>query len=493
MRVTREVQRELLESLSNLGYGQAETEEEALFPGRFFPVREHARAFEPEVALVVGERGTGKSALFHAVFGSSLMAALARQTGSLRLAKLAEETVEWVPAYPRRSESPDAAGLRTFFGGPSPGASRGEDLWRGYLFFALRDHLAGSREALSSLLSCATADPTGVHDALLALGSRPVAILDDLDRRLRDEGRFLFLGYDELDTLGGTDSAVMSRAIQGLIAFWASYARRWTRIRPKIFIRTDLFRRHAGLGGSDLAKLAANRAELTWSDRNLYAMLLKRIANTSERLREFATGGRVAFGEPDPDLGFVPDLKTAEDAKPFVERAVGEFMGAGSRKGQSFRWLLDHVRDGKDRASPRALVRLVEQAAMKERHKPRAEPPQLLHPTSLRIALEDVSSDQVRQAMNNEWPWLAGVHARLREQRVPRPRREIERLLSTGWEESWGGSLVSVRPPVEDARELVDYLVDLGVLRERPNDRVDAPDLFLFGLELRRKGGVKTS
>ena len=130
---------------------------------------------------------------------------------------------------------------------------------------------------------------------------------------------------------------------------------------------------------------------------------------------------------------------------------------------------------------------------MKERDKPRAEPPQLLHPTSLRIALEDVSSDQVQQAMNNEWPWLVGVHTRLREQGVPRPRREVERLLAQSWDESWGGAHVSVRPPAEDARSLVEYLIDLGVLRERPNDRVDAPDLFLFGLGLRRKGGVKTS
>jgi hypothetical protein len=34
-------------------------------------------------------------------------------------------------------------------------------------------------------------------------------------------------------------------------------------------------------------------------------------------------------------------------------------------------------------------------------------------------------------------------------------------------------------------------LVELGVFRERTSDRIDVPDIYLFGLGLRRKGGVK--
>ena len=48
-----------------------------------------------------------------------------------------------------------------------------------------------------------------------------------------------------------------------------------------------------------------------------------------------------------------------------------------------------------------------------------------------------------------------------------------------------------VRPPVEQAADLVDYLIDLGVFRRRSDDRIDVPNLYLFGLNLRRKGGVR--
>ena len=45
-------------------------------------------------------------------------------------------------------------------------------------------------------------------------------------------------------------------------------------------------------------------------------------------------------------------------------------------------------------------------------------------------------------------------------------------------------------PPFE-GRELLEYLLEIGILRRRPDGRIDAPDLFLSGLGLRRKGGVR--
>lgn len=48
----------------------------------------------------------------------------------------------------------------------------------------------------------------------------------------------------------------------------ATYARRWQRIRPKLFLRTDFYQHHREIAGADVAKLAANRVELAWSDKN---------------------------------------------------------------------------------------------------------------------------------------------------------------------------------------------------------------------------------
>ena len=45
--------------------------------------------------------------------------------------------------------------------------------------------------------------------------------------------------------------------------------------------------------------------------------------------------------------------------------------------------------------------------------------------------------------------------------------------------------------PANNAHEMIDYLVEVGIFRERTRERIDVPDLFLSGLGLKRKGGVR--
>ena len=70
---------ELLQALRDMGgAGQAESENPDLFRQRFYPVPEHLRAFSPDVTLIVGERGSGKSELFGAAMRFELLPAAAR-------------------------------------------------------------------------------------------------------------------------------------------------------------------------------------------------------------------------------------------------------------------------------------------------------------------------------------------------------------------------------------------------------------------------------
>lgn len=486
-KVGKETQRTLLDSLSSLGYGQAESESEENFVRGFYPVSQHLRAFEPDVMLVVGERGTGKSALFNAVFTNELLTALAPFAPELQLPRMAANRVKWVPGYPSGAQFPDPRGLKAVL----KTAERAVEFWFAFLVRALGGELDDAAQL--DFLDLPGGAPDRVLAAFTKSGNDPLLALDRLDAKLQEEDRWLFVGYDELDTLGGFEWKVMTLAIQGLVAFWSSYARRWKRLRAKIFLRTDLFRRHAGLGGADLAKLAANRVELVWNDQDLFSMLIKRISNTDKELFEYCKSAKVPFvKEPHKLFGHIPNLTSAESARPFIERLVGHYMGANPNKGQSFNWVLDHLRDAHKRATPRSLVRLFEQAAQKERGNPRSTPPRLLHPTSLRQALEDVSTDHVMQAIHNEWPWLHGVKERIVKDRLaPWRRAELQELLSHNWNQSWGGEDKPIYPPTQTPKELLDYLLELGVFRERSNDRIDVPDIYLFGLGLRRKGGVK--
>jgi hypothetical protein len=166
-------------------------------------------------------------------------------------------------------------------------------------------------------------------------------------------------------------------------------------------------------------------------------------------------------------------------------------MGSNVKKGLTYRWLINHVRDGFGRALPRPLVRLVEVAAEIQQDSSRtAGWPRLILPTSLGRSLDKVSEEQVQHSLD-EWPWLDGLKRRIRNENVPCGRKKFESLLSKDWDDNWGGTAASVRPPVENARDLIDYLVEVGMLRARSDGRLDAADLFLTGLGLKRKGGVR--
>jgi hypothetical protein len=102
-----------------------------------------------------------------------------------------------------------------------------------------------------------------------------------------------------------------------------------------------------------------------------------------------------------------------------------------------------------------------------------------------------VSKEYVLQVNSHELPWLPGVASRLNGHGVPMERRAAENLLSHDWDESWSQDQQVVRPPADNPSQLTDLLLEIGVFSIRPQKKIDVPDLYLAGLGLTRKGGVK--
>jgi hypothetical protein len=116
---------------------------------------------------------------------------------------------------------------------------------------------------------------------------------------------------------------------------------------------------------------------------------------------------------------------------------------------------------------------------------------QLIHPTSLRRALDQVSDEYVRMLKSRDMPWLEGLSRRLSNREVPLTREEWIEILAADWEQWRNDPQKTQRPPGKTPAEFLDLLLQLGVCRKRPDGRIDVPDLFLNGLDIKRRGGVK--
>jgi hypothetical protein len=110
-------------------------------------------------------------------------------------------------------------------------------------------------------------------------------------------------------------------------------------------------------------------------------------------------------------------------------------------------------------------------------------------PSSQRPERPVVHLDEAREA-----EWLAGLGARLkRDRKVPWEKRELLKLVGYRFDDNWGASSEEIRPPGLSPEEVVESLVELGVLRARADGSYDVPDLYLAGLGLVRRGGVASS
>lgn len=487
--MTNEARQELLLTLRSDG-GHAERAK-GRTAHNFFPIPEHLRALEPEVVLVVGDRGAGKSQLVAVTTDPELRrAAMRRVHGS----RFADGDTLWKMGYPM-DYGPASNGTQDFVVRHHDSIrTAAQEFWFTYLVRVLEDRLLPEDVAkFPSLVEGSGAEVEERYADFRRAGTAPLVALDNLDRRLASEGRWIFVLYDDLDRLYYSDWRAMGALIRGLISFWANYNRRWSRIRPKVFLRTDFYRHHGSdVAGADIAKLAASRVELNWSDKNLYAALIKHVANLSPDWFDYCNrgkGDKVRF-EDDSVFKRVPVVIKRDDARPLIERIAGPYMGKSRDKGKTYSWILDHLRDGNGKVSPRSLISLFEYAAVIESESPRATGAQVLSHISLRNALDKVSEYYVTQA-SDEFLWLPMVKERLKTSpHVPwDSRRVLEIALRHDWD-AWAAADPERRPPAASPKELVDVLQELGIVRDRGRDNYDVPDLYLAGLDLKRKGGV---
>ena len=452
------------------------------------PIRPHLHALEPDILLIVGGRGAGKSHLFRVINspnGPEALGLSIRPSGS----NVWLRGFSAAPTGAAPYQLPGETVLERF----AAGRSRADlvDFWRGLLVGALLSR----EDPVSELLRTQLAQPviealrdlcriSEWHPVVVASLEDVEAALNRLDAQLLTQGRFLFATYDDLDVMA-VEWDQKRLLIQALLQFWLGQSRRWQRIRPKIFLRRDLLSADF-LQFPDASKLEGNRLDLKWLPTQLYQLVFKLWANQNEDSRVFATRDLGLHFREDRWLGWLYEAPWPADdlLREVVSRAMGQFMGSGSRKGRTFEWIPNHLQDANGEIVPRSMINLFSLAAEDEIANQRAAGTLLSH-LSFGAAIEQVSRRRIKE-LEEEYPWLAAIRPPLQGQQVPMTREQMIGVLhQVDWKQV-------DRPPVShDPSHLLDDMLQIGILRLTTDKRIHVPDIYLYGFGLKRKGGIR--
>ena len=443
----------------------------------FLPLPAHRQALEPRTLVVRGERGAGKTALFHV-----LRALAERQIAPSEIfANLLAG--DWVEGFSEVGTAHPATDVLDQWGLDVSDPALLRTFWLGHLVGRLSSHASAGPlpAAFAEAWNGQRGDPAAWVPAARTHLAALTSWLDAFDT---ESPGFVFVSYDHLDKIGVTRPALRQGFASALLGLWLSLSNRYNRLRGKVFLREDLFQ-GALHGSADASKLETRSSLLHWSAEDLYRMLLRHLG-ASEPLRGWLESGEPAsvYSEPAILGPMPPDVLPEEGGfsqKRVAERLAGPQMGEGVKKGYTHRWIPNHLQDAHGAIVPRSMLNLIAFAAQEAlRRGPQGQYTRLLHHTELQAALEKTSRYRVQELVE-EHKVVQRVQS-LKGLTLLAERAEVVRRLAKpgtlhdGFEAD--GELVFVE------------LERLGVLKTREDGRIDVPDIYRFGFGIKRKGGV---
>jgi cellulose biosynthesis protein BcsQ len=443
--------------LEELEFPTGTAEHQAHLRDTFVETNIMTRALQPNVPLVIGRKGTGKTAVFRFLMESgenNAFVILAPTT--LRGA------MSWQlsPAGFKEAEK--------MFG--AQGASWRE-LWTAYTCLACHLQWTDGRQVVPEPLRAALTPPPqseleaiAVLERLLGTPKSSILLrqwLQHLDMAATETTLLLF---DGLDSGFGSSHAERERrtdAVSGLLSMVVDVGETLKRLQFKILLRRDIWKR---LRFDNKSHFFGRSVELAWDSKPDYLTVVLRQALRAQSFRELvgADDVRQLEGQTARD----------DDAVHRVwNRLVGERM-KGGRATYTSNWVWSRLGDANGDHSPRTLLQMFASATARERaeHKRAPYERSVLRPRTLMDSLDEVSRQAV-DALLEEYSELVPLRAQLENLgKTPVHARDLDGLAEE----------------VALAREVGLLSVYEG--NESDPIRYRVPDLYRLGLGMTRYG-----
>ena len=475
-------------------------------PSEIYVVPGHEGALNPDTAIVLGDRGTGKSFWSAALNGETTRMVIGRQLRRLRLDKV---QVGW--GFSSGVDNQNHPSRRVLARLLDDGF-RAEDIWRTVILYQLlatsNDSPFGDTKDWASRVQRVVDDPE-MEERLFA----------SVDAELRARGERYLVVFDALDRLGDGWKRIRT-LLQGVLRVGLDL-RQYPAIRTKFFIRPDMWEDEEVWMFPDSSKLTHGAVDLRWRRADLYALLWHQLGNDPEGGRAFREWIAAMLGKTfDPVeidgtvVHVVPEkLRTDDSAQAEILNAIASpFMGRNRRRGKTHTWLPTHLADAKGQVSPRSFLIAMKKAQTITERRYAAEGV-LLYFEGIKQGVQEASSIRLAE-LREDYPWVRQVLNPLEGMTVPAAAQELyARWRESGVLEAIQASAVNdgagreeddgTRPYLpphaldkpmggrckEDA--LIEAAIEIGVMSRTADGRLNIPDLFRVAAGIGRRGGVR--
>jgi len=467
----------VLECITNISTGTSENEfkEEEDLKQLFYPRKDYKYIFEKDKFLILGEKGVGKTALFSVLSHKNYANKLAIYCG-VNATEI--NNTEWIIGFEKgNADFPDKTNFESLDDFNSA-------LFRNYWILLLIRQIDSNILPNSDLFK-------RIKDARIInlkdiakesnIAELLISILDDVNEYLISLNKTFIIVYDYLDAgLPDTDG-LRGKLVSSLVSFYYDYINRFSNIKSKIFLRSDIFEREVS-GLTDKVKISNYSQKIEWQYDQLLNVVWKRIYE-QDKHSDLFTGFQI---EQNEILGSIPNLTTEAEHKKILDKIFGKNMG-GNNKAYPYNWVRIHIEDTNNKIHPRTLIKLFVESAKLEQDEKDQPKDRIIRSKNIEKALEKfVSASQVDE-LKEEYPELENVFSNLYSNvpngRAPINDKDLEDALEKLEEEP-----LKIIEKLKTIGVLKDYKAYKKTKQTNEEKKYHIPDLYLYGMKFTRKG-----
>ncbi|MCU1493245.1 MAG: hypothetical protein JWO62_1009 [Acidimicrobiaceae bacterium] len=461
---------QVLDSLS-FSDGIAERADRATFERTFLSTSLVREALEPKRPIVIGRKGSGKSAIFRRLVDEGAAPGLAPRTD--------DPGPTWSPSADV-FDSVEAR-MKKQFGT--------DDQWPTYWLFHIGLVLAAHGVPGTTVTHPVTGTPVelGSLDGLALVNffdetiRRPDAALhvERWFERLAGDpgvvGSSRLVVFDGLDTGFGQSAEQRqrrARAVKGLIELTERPSLTRTGLALKLLIRDDIWR---AVSVSNKSHFFGRSVTLAWDDQITFLKVALKQLLAADNARSYSSVVLPPSARALVDANIEID-DWDSDAVLALWRVFFGVRMSGGNTAFTNNWVWNRLSDSQGARSPRTLLQLCRLATERERiySRTQAYPSSLLRPRALAESLPDVSAGAV-DALREEFPELDATFDALRNTgKTPFPRTDL----------ADGGI------PEEELAVEIGLVSRVVATNSSDPDRFWVPEIYRIALGLTRRGQV---